>query len=116
MKDYKQKYHIQKWHSEKRNIEWKFTFESWLAWWGDDIVNRGRCKGQLVMARYGDQGPYHPDNVRKATQAENNEEKNILATGKFKHSAESKKKMSYPRSEKTKQKMKDAWARRKQNV
>ena len=55
----------------RRNIEWHFTYESWLAWWGDDIVNHGPGKDQLVMARHGDIGPYHPDNVRKATNSEN---------------------------------------------
>ena len=56
---------------KKRNIEWQFTFEEWLDWWGDDIHNRGILKGQLVMARYGDIGPYHPDNVRKTTVEDN---------------------------------------------
>ena len=71
MTTYKQKYQIQRNSALVRNIEWHFTYESWLAWWGDDIVNRGRKRGQLVMARYKDRGPYHPDNVRKATCSEN---------------------------------------------
>lgn len=41
---------------------------------GEDIIYRGPYKGQLVMARHGDIGPYHPDNVRKATSGENNSE------------------------------------------
>jgi hypothetical protein len=73
----KQHYNRQKYNAiHIRNIEWHFTFESWLAWWGDDIVNRGSRKGQLVMARNGDTGPYHPDNVRKATVSENCSEGN----------------------------------------
>lgn len=71
-KKYYLAYKNQKWLAKNyRNIEWHFTYESWLAWWGDDIVNRGKGKDKLVMARYGDQGPYHPDNVRKATHGEN---------------------------------------------
>jgi len=57
--------------ARSRKIEFQFTFEQWLAWWGDDIVNRGCRRGQLVMARLGDQGPYHPDNVRKLTMEDN---------------------------------------------
>ena len=64
-------YNMQRIFAGYRNIEWHFTFEEWLAWWGDDIVNRGRTKGKLVMARHGDTGPYHPDNVRKACQEVN---------------------------------------------
>ena len=59
-----------------RNIEWQFTFEEWVAWWGDDIVNHGPGKNQLVMARHNDIGPYHPNNVRKATVSENCSEAN----------------------------------------
>jgi hypothetical protein len=68
---YYEKYYTQRRESIKRGIDFQFSFEDWIQWWGNDIVNRGRCKGQLVMARYKDQGPYHPDNVRKATCSEN---------------------------------------------
>ena len=77
MTDYQNKYSVQKTHAKIRDIEWHFIFESWLDWWGDDIVNRGCRKGQLVMARYQDQGPYHPDNVIKKTCGENAAESNI---------------------------------------
>ena len=72
----KQKFITQRTGARNRNIEWHFTFESWLAWWGDDIANRGNRSGQLVMARLGDQGPYHPDNVKKITCNENASEGN----------------------------------------
>jgi len=67
----KHKYHTQKAGAKARNIEWHFTYETWLAWWGDDIVNRGNKSGQLVMARKDDAGPYHPDNVEKITANQN---------------------------------------------
>ena len=73
----REKYMQQRRHCRNRGIEFHFTYESWLAWWGEDIVNRGRSRGQLVMARTGDIGPYHPDNVRKATCSENIKESNI---------------------------------------
>jgi hypothetical protein len=64
-KIYKSRFNSQKYSAAKRSIVWHFTFEEWINWWGDDIVNRGRNKGQLVMARRGDTGAYHPDNVYK---------------------------------------------------
>jgi hypothetical protein len=68
------KYHAQRIAANFRNIDWHFTYETWLEWWGDDIIHRGRGKGKLCMARYQDQGPYHPDNVRKLTAEENSME------------------------------------------
>jgi hypothetical protein len=65
------KYNVQRLTAIKRNIDWQFTYDSWIEWWGEDIVNRGKLKGQLVMARYNDVGPYHPDNVRKAPTGDN---------------------------------------------
>ena len=73
----KKKFNDQRLSAGYRGIEWQFTFEEWLAWWGTDIENRGRFKGQLVMARIGDSGPYHPDNVRKATTEDNVREATI---------------------------------------
>lgn len=62
--------------AKQRNIDWNFTYQSWIDWWGDDIANRGCRSGQLVMARNGDIGPYHPDNVSKKTCNENISEGN----------------------------------------
>jgi len=74
MNSYRKKYNNQKHFAKIRNIDWEFTYESWLEWWGDDIVNRGTKSGQLVMARNGDTGPYHPNNVRRVTSNENHSE------------------------------------------
>jgi len=74
-KKYYDAYMMQRLHAGYRRIDWQFTFDEWLAWWGDDITNRGRNNGKLVMARYNDTGPYHPDNVRKATKNQNSKEK-----------------------------------------
>ena len=69
--DYFEKFYNQRRNALQRGIEWQFTFEEWLDWWGDEIEKRGRRKGQLVMARFNDEGPYHPSNVRKAMCSEN---------------------------------------------
>jgi hypothetical protein len=65
------KYLTQKNRAKERGIEWCFTFESWLEWWGADIENRGKKSWNLQMQRIGDRGPYHPDNVRKGTPKRN---------------------------------------------
>lgn len=81
MKQLKQKYYTQKSGAKARNIEWQFTFEAWVEWWGNDIANRGNRSGQLVMARKGDTGPYHPDNVYKITANANHSEAHANGLG-----------------------------------
>lgn len=63
--DLMRKYNAQKSNAAKRGIEWQFTFESWIAFWGDDIAKRGTGHDKLCMQRFHDKGPYHPDNVKK---------------------------------------------------
>ena len=65
------KYKSQENMAATRGIEWQFDFETWVDWWGKDISKRGRSADSLVMARIGDQGPYHPENVEKLTFKEN---------------------------------------------
>jgi hypothetical protein len=67
-------YLMHKQHSKERGIDFQFDYDDWIKWWGDDFDNRGTHDGQIVMARYEDSGPYHPDNVFKATGAENTRE------------------------------------------
>ena len=62
---------MQRRHAKERGIEFQFEYEQWVDWWGEDFANRGCKSDQLVMARKGDTGPYHPDNVYKQTAAEN---------------------------------------------
>jgi len=73
-KSYNKQYNAQAATAKFRNIDWQFTYETWIEWWGDDIINRGRYDGKLVMARHNDTGPYNPDNVRKALCNENSAE------------------------------------------
>lgn len=52
-----------------RGVSFHFTFEEWCDWWeshlGPDwFEKRGNKRNQYVMARRGDAGPYHPDNVK----------------------------------------------------
>jgi hypothetical protein len=64
-------YAQQKDNASKRGIEFLFTFEQWLDFWGDDFTARGCQAGDLVMARRGDCGPYSPKNCVKAIASDN---------------------------------------------
>jgi hypothetical protein len=59
-------YMQQKLHAKYRGLRWEFTYEEWLQVWteSDHLHERGRHKGQYVMSRPGDVGPYSRDNVR----------------------------------------------------
>lgn len=83
LKKYRRLYRYQVSGARRRRIAWQFTFEQWLAWWGDDIHQRGggNDMNSLVMCRRGDCGPYHPDNVYKATRRENLDEQARLQLG-----------------------------------
>ena len=51
--------------ARRQGIEFLFTFEAWVEWWGDDFVRRGNAPTDLVCARRGDTGPYSPSNCVK---------------------------------------------------
>jgi hypothetical protein len=69
----KRKYASHKGQAKKRNIDWLFTFESWIHMWinSGKWEERGNKGGQYVMSRPGDDGPYSPDNVVIKTSREN---------------------------------------------
>ena len=54
-----------------RGIEFLFSRDEWIDWWGDDFDKRGRAPTELCMARIGDKGSYNKDNVIKATNLDN---------------------------------------------
>jgi hypothetical protein len=73
----------QKNNAESRGIDFLFSFDEWVEWWGDDIERRGAIhsstgrkvlRNRLVMARHGDVGPYSPSNTKKITCSENTAE------------------------------------------
>jgi hypothetical protein len=68
---YKQEYLTQKSNAKRRGISWEFTYKSWLEFWGDDIDRRGTSHDSLCMQRFGDIGPYSPDNVKKGYPMDN---------------------------------------------
>ena len=61
----------QRCNARARGISFEFTFDEWVCWWAGDIDKRGCGANDLVMARHGDAGPYHPDNVYKSKASDN---------------------------------------------
>ena len=81
-------YRTHKNYAAGRGIIWRFTYISWWKKWckSGHWKERGRCRGQYQMARFGDKGAYSPDNVRICTIEENLRE----ATHKFSKEARTK--------------------------
>lgn len=76
MKNYKsrrKKYKLHKLHAKQRNIPWDFNYCQWIKIWlkSGHWYERGKKPGQYQMARYGDTGPYSPNNVRIITVGDN---------------------------------------------
>ena len=61
----KQRYKEQLKKANSRKIDWLFTFEDWCKVWEDSGKwdQRGCRKGEYVMSRLGDVGPYSPANI-----------------------------------------------------
>lgn len=66
-------YSTQKCTSRLRGIAFLLTFDEWLKEWIDSghLHERGCKKGNYVMARFGDTGPYAVGNVKIITCGEN---------------------------------------------
>jgi hypothetical protein len=58
-------FETQRRNAKQRGIPFLMTFEEWWDWWqvDDRWARRGRRKGCLVMARFGDVGPYAIGNI-----------------------------------------------------
>lgn len=59
----RQSFCVQRWHAGKRGIAWELSFDEWMLLWDGKFHLRGKGKGKLCMARYGDEGPYSISNV-----------------------------------------------------
>lgn len=75
--DTKRAFDSQRSNAKARGIEWRLTFDEWLAWWGSDLANRGKGREKLQMQRFGDIGPYALDNIRKGHPADNGKTRRI---------------------------------------
>lgn len=73
MRTAKIQYRSQLSNAKVRNIEWDFTFETWLTLWlcSGKYFLRGCKMHQYCMARHGDKGPYSESNVSIITMLDN---------------------------------------------
>lgn len=73
---HKTKFGQQRRDAAKRGIPFNFTFEEWFELWtaSGQLHNRGRLKGQYVMARFNDVGSYTLKNVKIILCEENHKE------------------------------------------
>ena len=55
----------------RRGIAFEMDFPAWIRAWGDDLASKGRRKGEKVMCRNGDVGPYSAENIRIDTASAN---------------------------------------------
>jgi hypothetical protein len=64
---------IQRKDAIKRSVEFRLTFDEWLRVWfaSGHLLERGCRKGQYVMARPNDIGPYVIDNVEIIPASQN---------------------------------------------
>lgn len=67
--------------AKQREVAFLFTFEGWVDWWEEQLgpdwqAKRGCRRGQYVMARFGDRGPYRRSNVKCILVEDNHDEYN----------------------------------------
>ena len=80
------RYRKQRRRATQRDIPWLFSYVTWRKMWWESGKwgQRGVKRGNYVMARFGDKGPYSPDNVRICTASENHKEKRLSPEAKRK--------------------------------
>lgn len=80
-------YNSQKHTSDKRGIQFLFSYNQWIAWWKSQLGPnwfelRGPKQGHFVMARNGDTGPYVEWNVKCVRAEGNHKDRRINGTAK----------------------------------
>ena len=90
--DYRKRYMQHKMNAKNYGTPWKINYVQWRRIWSESGKwnKRGPHRGQYVMARFGDKGPYAPWNVKIITCGKNS----IEAWLGRNHSIKSKTKMS----------------------
>lgn len=83
-----EKFNSQRQSSKIRGISFEFTLDEWTSWWEVNLGPewrslRGRKRGQYVMARKGDRGPYSIDNIECLVNTQNNSDQKKNRTSSF---------------------------------
>lgn len=66
-------FQIHRANAKQRGVEFKLTFEEWEQWWRESghYHERGKKRGEYVMARKGDVGAYELGNIECIPTGEN---------------------------------------------
>ncbi len=83
-----QAYRAQKNNASNRGIDFCFTVNEWAIWWRMNLpadARRGRRRGEYVMARRGDRGPYASGNVYATTPKGNMDDRPAAAKEARRH-------------------------------
>ena len=64
----------------RRGLGWELTFQQWLELWADRIHERGPYKGQYVLCRKNDLGPYAVGNCYVASKSHNSSVRGYMET------------------------------------
>lgn len=66
-------WNVQRWNAKVRDIAFELSFSEWLGIWlaSGKLLRRGRGRGQYVMARHHDTGPYAIGNIAIILATEN---------------------------------------------
>lgn len=76
IKKAKQQFWNHKQRAKRKGISFLLTFDQWCKIWLDSghYYQKGTKRGQYVMSRFNDTGPYSIDNVKIQTVGENTKE------------------------------------------
>jgi hypothetical protein len=103
-------FYTQRGHASRRGVIFLMTFEEWWSVWqtSGKWEQRGRRRGQYVMARFGDAGPYSISNVRICTAEENQAEQGANISEETRRRISAAGKAKPPISEETRRRLSKA--------
>lgn len=81
----KRKFLTQRTNAKNRGVAWDLSFDQWRNWWlaTGHVDERGRLRGQWVMARPYDSGPYALGNLLCLRAEDNVTQQNELRAGEY---------------------------------
>lgn len=74
----KRRYGMHRSNARERGVAWELSFDQWWSLWAPYWDKRGPKRGQFVMSRFMDTGPYAAHNVRIVPAEDNIAEANYL--------------------------------------
>lgn len=81
----KRRFIQQRANARNRGVSWELTWDEWRDWWlaTGRVDERGRMRGQWVMGRPYDSGPYAIGNLMCLRAEDNVRQQNELRAGEY---------------------------------